>query len=148
MFRLAAANFVKAIRSTAIPSSRLSGVRALHGHDVSDEEFDKRYVDYFSRSEIDGWEIRKAMNDLMGMDLIPDPKIVEAALQACRRVNDIALAIRWLEGVKFKCGNRVDEIYPYIIDSVRPTLTELGVPTLEELEYDKPELALKSVFDM
>jgi hypothetical protein len=54
------------------------------------------------------------MNDLSGMDLVPEPRIVIAALNACRRLNDIALAIRFLETVKDKCGGKA-EIYPYIL---------------------------------
>ena len=114
----------------------------------TDEEFDERFIKYFSRPDIDGWEIRKGMNDLCGEDLVPEPKIISAALKACRRVNDYALAIRFLEAVKDKCGDKVNEIYPYVIQEVRPTLTELGIDTPEELGYDKPELALQSVFDM
>jgi len=66
----------------------------------TDEEFDTRYESFFNRSDIDGWEIRKAVNDLQGYDLVPEPKIVIAALKACRRVNDYALAVRFLESVK------------------------------------------------
>lgn len=107
-----------------------------------------RYENFFNRSDIDGWEVRKGMNDLCGMDLIPEPKIIVAALKACRRVNDYALAIRYLEAVKEKCGPKVGEIYPYIIQEIRPTLSELGIETPEELGYDKPELALQSVYDI
>ena len=55
------------------------------------------------------------MNDLSGMDLVPEPKIIIAALHACRRLNDIALAIRFLETVKEKCGPKVNEIYPFLL---------------------------------
>ena len=108
------------------------------------------------------------MNDLAGMDLIPEPKIVIAALNACRRLDDLALAIRFMETVKEKCGPKVKEIYPYILQvldwcsltsiflfahlnyvfsfitkqEVRPTLDQLGVNTPEELGYDKPELVI------
>jgi len=113
----------------------------------SDDEFDARYVAFFNRADIDGWEIRKGMNDLIGMDLVPEPKIISAALKACRRVNDYALTTRFLEAVKFRCeANK--ELYPYILKEIKPTLDELGVSTPEELGYDKPELALKSVFDV
>jgi cytochrome c oxidase subunit 5a len=88
------------------------------------------------------------MNDLSGMDIVPEPKIIIAALHACRRLNDFALATRFIETVKDKCGNRVNEIYPYILQEIRPTLDELGLNTPEELGYDKPELALKSVYDV
>lgn len=82
------------------------------------------------------------------MDLVPDPSIICAAMKACRRLNDFALAVRILETIKEKCGSKLNEIYPYILQEVKPTLDELGINTPEELGYDKPELALESVYDM
>ncbi len=61
----------------------------------TDAEFDARYEAFFNRADIDGWEIRKAMGDLAGMDLVPEPTIVAAALRACRRVNDYSLTTRY-----------------------------------------------------
>lgn len=113
----------------------------------TDEQFDSRYENYFNRKDIDGWEVRQGVNDLWGHDMVPEPRILIAALKACRRVNDYALTVRILEAVKDKCGGRTD-IYPYIIQEIKPTLTELGISTPEELGFDKPELALQSVFDM
>lgn len=121
-------------------------VRMMSHKVESDEEFDARYENYFNRADIDGWEIRKAMNDLAGMDLVPEPKIIIASLKACRRVNDFALAVRWLETIRDK-GKSDKNIYPYILQEIRPTLDELGISTPEELGYDKPELALKSIWD-
>jgi cytochrome c oxidase subunit 5a len=99
------------------------------------------------------------MTDLQGHDLIPEPKVVSAALRACRRINDLALAVRFLEAVHIKCGTKkhVDQVYPWILQEVsatacacacahgadaqiRPVLDELGISTPEELGYDKPEL--------
>ncbi|CAL1293627.1 unnamed protein product, partial [Larinioides sclopetarius] len=125
----------------------VSALRYSSKKEESDEEFDARYEAYFNRPEIDEWEIRKAMNDLQGMDLVPEPKIIIAALKACRRLNDYALAVRFLEGVKDKCGIRVKEIYPYILQEIRPTLDELGVLTPEEMGYDKPELWMPDVWE-
>nr|CAA70286.1 cytochrome c oxidase subunit Va preprotein [Drosophila melanogaster] len=148
MLSITARNLASALRSSLVgTSSRVAAVRCLHGTEESAEEFDKRYEKYFSREGIDGWEIRKGMNDLLGMDLVPNPKIIEAGLRASRRVNDIALAIRWLEGCKDKCGDQKATLYPYLLEKITPTLQELGIPTIEELGYDKPELALKSVYD-
>lgn len=131
-------------------SGRLMVVSAarMSSHTETDEQFDARYEAYFNRPDIDGWQVRKGMNDILGMDLVPEPKIINAGLKACRRVNDFALAIRWLEGVKEKCGPKVGEIYPYLMSEIRPTLDQLGINTPEELGYDKPELALKSVDEM
>lgn len=101
------------------------------------------------------------MNTLVGYDLVPEPKIVEAALRACRRLNDLAIAIRILEAVKVSharvlsrmfpagtfflksCRSSQEkagphkEIYPYVIQELKPTLDELGISTPEELGIDK-----------
>jgi len=82
------------------------------------------------------------------MDLVPEPKIICAALRACRRLNDFALAVRFLESIKDKGGPHAAQIYPYILQEIRPTLDELGINTPEELGYDKPELAYRSVYEM
>ncbi|XP_043254757.1 cytochrome c oxidase subunit 5A, mitochondrial [Colletes gigas] len=139
-------------RSTIVPRSTAIGaqnVRASHDEpEESEEEFNKKYTTYLSRPDIDHWEIRSAMNTLAGMDLVPDPMIICAALRACRRLNDYGLAVRFLEVVKDKCGSKLNEIYPYILQEIKPTLDELGVNTPEELGYDKPELALVAVEDI
>jgi len=86
--------------------------------------------------------------------VIPDPKVVIAALRAIRRVNDYALTIRFLEAIKIKCGSQKnrDVIYSHIVKEVsffllqgeeifevKPVLDELGIVTPEELGYDQPE---------
>ncbi|KAJ8930560.1 hypothetical protein NQ314_016622 [Rhamnusium bicolor] len=151
MFRTTAVRAHSLFRSALIANkpSVASSMRFMSKHSTeSDDQFDARYENYFNRKDIDGWEIRQGINDLWGHDLVPEPKILIAALKACRRVNDLALAVRILEAVKDKCGGKVNEIYPYIIQEIRPTLTELGISTPEELGYDKPELALQSVFEI
>ena len=85
--------------------------------DPSSAEFDARYEAFFNRQDIDGWEIRKAFGDLAGMDLVPDPAIVAAALKACRRVNDYSLTTRILEVVKFKSQHNA-EIWPYMLQVI------------------------------
>ena len=93
------------------------GARSMSGakSEETDAEFDARYVAYFNRPDIDGWEYRKAMSDLTGMDLVPEPEIINAALRACRRLNDYSLAIRTLEVVKLKCAPNEKELYPYML---------------------------------
>ncbi|KAI4482130.1 hypothetical protein M0802_013811 [Mischocyttarus mexicanus] len=150
MLRLVAKRVGSSLRNATIPRATIIGTQSVrNSHSTeTDEEFDARYEKYFNRPDIDGWEARKAMNDLAGMDLVPEPKIICAALRACRRLNDIALAIRFLESIKEKCGPYVDTIYPYILQEIKPTMDELGLNTLEELGYDKPELALEEPYLM
>ena len=107
-----------------------------HGSHETDEEFDARGVTYFNKPDIDAWELHKGMNTLVGCDLVPEPKITDAALRACRRLYDFASAVRILEVVKDKAGPH-KEIYPYVIQELRPTLNELGISTPEELGLDK-----------
>ena len=104
-----------------------------HGKPVeSDEDFDARWLAYFQQPELDAWDLKKGVNELYGHDLVPEPKIVVAMLQAARRLNDIALAIRILEAIKSKAAGD-KEIYSYILSEIKPTLDELGIRTPEEL---------------
>ncbi|KAK9889248.1 hypothetical protein WA026_004525 [Henosepilachna vigintioctopunctata] len=147
MLRTSAVRIFSIARVAANPVA-CNAERCMSKHTVYDDAFDARYENYFNNKDIDGWQVRQGINDLCGHDLVPEPKIICAALRACRRVNDFALAVRIIEAMKDKCGSRVKEIYPYILQEIQPTLTELGISTPEELGYDKPELALQSVDDM
>jgi len=110
------------------------------GKAESDEEFDARYIAYFSRPDIDGWEIRKGVTDLQAMDLVPEPSIIISALKACRRINDYALAVRILEAVYSKCGPAQKTIWPYVVQEITPACEQLGILLPEQMGYDKPEL--------
>lgn len=149
MLRSAAFGLSRVCRSAMAPMkvariANAGAIRFSHAGvpDIYDPEFDSRYEAYFNRPDIDGWEIRKAFNDLQGMDLIPDPKIIVAALKACRRVNDYALTVRYLEAIKEKCTCDLS-IWKWILQEIQPTLKELGLSTPDELGYGVPELALK-----
>ena len=75
------------------------------GSEETDAQRDARYVEFLSRPDVDGWEIRRIMNDLNAQDGVPEPEIVAAALKACRKVNDYSLTTRILEMVHFKSPN-------------------------------------------
>ena len=145
MLRLA----VSALQRNTSSLLRGTAVRAMSTKvDETDAEFDARYEAFFNRPDIDGWEVRKAMGDLAGMDLVPEPAIVAAALRACRRLNDYSLTTRILEVVKLKCAANEKEIWAYMLQELKPTLDELGILTPEQLGYDKPELALPNPFEI
>lgn len=98
----------------------------------TDKEFDDRWEAYFNRPDIDSWELKKGLNDLYGHDLVPEPRIVKAMLNAARRLNDLPMAVRILEAVKEKAAGD-EKIYSYIIGEIRSTLDDLGLKTPEEL---------------
>uniref|UniRef100_A0A915PX69 Cytochrome c oxidase subunit 5A, mitochondrial n=1 Tax=Setaria digitata TaxID=48799 RepID=A0A915PX69_9BILA len=107
--------------------------------DAEDKRLDQHYMDVFNDPNIDGFILRGAMQDLYELDMIPDPDICDAVLRACRRVNDFALAIRFIESLKEKCILK-RWTHKWLMDKIKPTMDELGIPTLEEMNYDKPEL--------
>ena len=88
------------------------------------------------------------MGELAGMDLVPEPVIVTAALRVCRRVNDYALSTRVLEVVRVKCNPNPQELWPYMMQELKPTMDELGISSLEEMGYDQPELALPNPYEI
>lgn len=130
---------------TAVANPGLA--ESKHGITESDEVFDQRYLDYFNRPDIDSWELRKGISDMHGLDLIPEPKIIIAALEAARRLNDHSVCVRYLEALHWK--SRFDKnIYAYLIQEIRPTLDKLGISTPEELGYDKPQLTIENCFEV
>ena len=95
-------------------------------------------LNFLWREDIDNWEIRKGVNELYGHDLVPEPRIVNAMLKACRRLDDFGMAVRVLEIIKLKCQESGEkEIYNYIIQSCKPVMDELGVETVESLGLAK-----------
>ncbi|XP_002733214.1 cytochrome c oxidase subunit 5A, mitochondrial-like [Saccoglossus kowalevskii] len=144
MFRLAFRRFSTAVRPIVTQrlnkqSLAIASVRNFSENpDETDEQFDARWEAYFNKPDIDDWELRRGLNELHGHDCVPEPKIIIAALKACRRLNDSAMAIRLLEAVKFKGGVSASVIYPYVIQEIKPALEELGISTPEELGLDKP----------
>lgn len=126
-------------------SENMGLAETKHGRKESEEDFDNRYLAWFNKKDIDSWELRKGIADLHGMDLIPEPKIIIAALEAARRLNDHSVAVRFLEALRWK--SRFDKnIYPYLLQEIRPTLDKLGISTPEELGFDKPELSIEDPF--
>ena len=134
----------------SLAASRTATVARAYSshHKETDEEFDQKWENYFKKPTLDGWELRKGINDMQCFDNFPEPKIVIACLEACKRLNEHSVAVRYLEALRWKAGSDAKVIYPWLIQEIKPTLTKLNISTPEELGYDKPELGLKSVYEM
>ena len=149
--RLSISSLGRALQGQLKNASKINNgiaCRLMGSHaEESEAEQDARYIAFFNRPDIDGWEIRKGMSDLAALDLVPEPEIVAAALKACRRVNDYSLTTRILEVVHFKSLHNKD-IWPYMKQELKPTLDELGISLPEELGYDKPELMLQNPYEL
>ena len=118
--------------STDKPLAATSSDTQVLTQEQKDEIADQEWVDYFNQSDLDKWLLRNGYNKLYGLDMVPEPKILVSVLNACRRLGDFPSAIRVLESVKLKAASN-PEIYDYVIQELKPTLTELGIPTPEEL---------------
>uniref|UniRef100_A0A667HK35 Cytochrome c oxidase subunit 5A, mitochondrial n=1 Tax=Lynx canadensis TaxID=61383 RepID=A0A667HK35_LYNCA len=92
-------------------------------HCLTDEEFDACWAIY-STSQILISELHKGMNVLVDSDLVPEPQITDAALQACRQRNDL-LVVNPMDGLpkdlfimlldcKQPRRNTDDNILPYL----------------------------------
>uniref|UniRef100_A0A672NEF3 Cytochrome c oxidase subunit 5A, mitochondrial n=1 Tax=Sinocyclocheilus grahami TaxID=75366 RepID=A0A672NEF3_SINGR len=87
-----------------------------HAKVETDEEFDSRWVTYFSKPDLDAWELRKGDS---------------THCITCSAVNGTRSDVS-----QDKSGPH-EEIYPYVIQELRPTLQELGISTPEELDIYK-----------
>jgi len=98
---------------------------------VSDEEKNAAWIAFFENADTDYIDYRCGMMDVFQEDDMAEPAVLQAALYACRRLNNLPLAMRTLEMIKIKCGHRAD-VYDYLMQELKPTLDDLGLHTVEE----------------
>ncbi|SCV05550.1 LANO_0H09956g1_1 [Lachancea nothofagi CBS 11611] len=94
------------------------------------EEFTVRYEKEFDQA-YDLFEVQRVLNNCFSYDLVPAPAVVEKALRAARRVNDLPTAIRVFEALKYKVEN--EEQYNAYLEELKDVRAELGIPLKEEL---------------
>ncbi|KAH8870418.1 Cytochrome c oxidase subunit 5A isoform 1 [Schistosoma japonicum] len=104
MIRLAVAKFSKGYSKTLsiiCAQQRAHSTNPDYSNKTEPYEiFKSRFMKAFDDPKIDGWWARTWMQRLHLEDAIPPPEVVVSGLKACRRLNDIALAIRFIESVK------------------------------------------------
>lgn len=94
------------------------------------EEFTARYEKEFDQA-YDLFEVQRVLNNCFSYDLVPAPVVIEKALRAARRVNDLPTAVRVFEALKYKVEN--EDQYKAYLDELKDVREELGVPLKEEL---------------
>lgn len=105
-----------------------------HEEDETFEEFTTRFNKEFDEA-YDLFEVQRVLNNCFSYDLVPAPSVIETALRATRRVNDVATAIRVFEALKYKVEN--EDQYKAYLDELKEVRMELGVPLKEELFNEK-----------
>ncbi|QLL33446.1 hypothetical protein HG536_0E03570 [Torulaspora globosa] len=94
------------------------------------EEFTARFEKEFEEA-YDLFEVQRVLNNCFSYDLVPAPVVIEKALRAARRVNDLPTAIRVFEALRYKVEN--DGQYNAYLDELSDVRKELGIPLKEEL---------------
>lgn len=117
-------------RMAQLPSQFVA-VRNYSAHEEETfEEFTARYEKEFEEA-YDLFEVQRVLNNCFSYDLVPAPAVIEKALRAARKVNDLPTAIRVFEALKYKVEN--EEQYKAYLDELKDVREELGIPLKEEL---------------
>ncbi|PKS07945.1 hypothetical protein jhhlp_006557 [Lomentospora prolificans] len=105
-------------------------VRRLDSHEETFEEFTARFEKEFEQVQ-DVFELQRNLNNAFAYDLVPAPSVVAAALNAARRVNDFATAVRVFEAIKAKV--ETPSQYQEYLDELKPLREEFGIELKEDL---------------
>ncbi|KAL6949734.1 Cytochrome c oxidase subunit 6 [Hanseniaspora vineae] len=101
------------------------------GHDEETfEEFTTRFEKEFDQA-YDLFEVQRVLNNCFAYDLVPAPVVIEKALRAARRVNDLPTAVRVFEALRYKVEN--EEQYEAYLHELEDVRKELGIPLKEDL---------------
>lgn len=106
-----------------------------HADEETFEEFTTRFEKEFDEA-YDLFEVQRVLNNCFSYDLVPAPAVLEKALRAARRVNDLPTAIRVFEALKYKVEN--EDQYKAYLEELKDIREELGVPLKEELFPNAP----------
>ncbi|KAK9476545.1 Cox6p: cytochrome c oxidase [Lipomyces japonicus] len=119
-------------RPAIVAAPRLAFLRKYSSaHDEETfEEFNARFEKEFDGA-YDSFEVQRILTNAFSYDHVPSPAVIIKALEAARRVNDFATAVRVLEAVKLKVPK--PEYYTAYLEEVDAFRKNLGVPLAEEL---------------
>jgi cytochrome c oxidase subunit 5a len=112
------------LRPVPVPTALLQQTRLSSAHaEETFEQFTDRYAAFFGGVQ-DIFELQRGLNNCFAYDLVPSPKVIEAALRAARRVNDYSTAVRIFEGIQEKVEN--ESQYKEYLQDLKPVKDELG----------------------
>lgn len=88
------------------------------------DQFVTLWHNHFKNVE-DEFELERGLNHIFSADWVPSVEVISEALQASRRLNTFATAVRILEGLEEKAYKK--EQYHAYLKELSPLLQELGV---------------------
>ncbi|KAK9333435.1 cytochrome c oxidase subunit VA-domain-containing protein [Lipomyces starkeyi] len=119
-------------RALPISAARHSFVRnySAHGAEETFEEYNSRFEKEFDNA-YDPFEVQRILSNCFSYDHVPSPTVITKALEAARRVNDFATAVRVFEAIKLKVPAK--HLYEAYLDELKDIREQLGIPLKEEL---------------
>ncbi|KAJ3182196.1 Cytochrome c oxidase subunit 6 [Gaertneriomyces sp. JEL0708] len=105
-----------------------------HDLDPADKSSYEKYVSYWRRhfQEVeDDFELERGLNHIFATDWVPSLEVIQDALQASRKINTFATAVRILEALENKVSSRSQ--YDQYLKALQPLLSELGVVPKNDL---------------
>lgn len=94
------------------------------------EDFENRWIKFFRNDAFDQFELQRGLNHCFNHDIIPTIPLLEEALRACRRLNDLGAAMRIFGALREKCKD--DDEYESYVKHLDPIKEELGVTSPED----------------
>lgn len=93
--------------------------------------YESKWIEFFKNSAYDQFELQRGLNQCFAFDIVPTVPVLEAALRACRRLDDFAAAVRVFGALRQKCKNDAEYLeYSKYLKTIKE---ELGVMTPEEI---------------
>lgn len=93
--------------------------------------YESRWTQFFTTEAYDQFELQRGLNSCFSYDIVPTVPVLEAALRACRRLNDFSQAVRIFGALREKCKD--DAEYHDYVKYLQPIKDELGVPAPEDI---------------
>lgn len=94
-------------------------------------EFEAKWTKFFTSEAYDQFELQRGLNHSFHFDIVPTIPVLEAALRACRKLNDLAAAMRIFGALRQKCSD--DAQYEEYVKYLEPIKKELGVSAPEDI---------------
>jgi len=123
-----------------ILKNKLTLMKRLNYERESSDEFETEAIYLLKNYKLNSWELRSLLFKLHKFDKVPEPLTLELIFRQCHMQNDLPLAIRYVETIFVQCKTKYNHLYQYLMEQTTDVRRELGIPTLEELGYNKPEL--------
>lgn len=93
--------------------------------------YETKWIEFFKNSAYDQFELQRGLNQAFSYDIVPTVPVLEAALRACRKLDDLGAAIRTFGALREKCKD--DREYLEYKKYLQPIKEELGIPSPEEI---------------